>query len=1377
MLSETTEQKNRNGAEAARSQEKTPPMASNPMGAFQRAGALDLTGESVEDASQTAPREGRHVPHFYFPDDVSAAKNAQMRKDGYPAHERVSSADANRYFNRSPRLRSARHKAEILIQKPPAVSGKPEINWLSVLLPPVAMAILVVLVGILSDGVSMYMLMMLPMQLASVVVAVVNYRKQMKKHTAYVSLRTRKYQGYLQAIQEKAEEAAARQLATARRESPAPEQCVEIVRNRKAPLWEREPEARDFGSFRIGTGTVPADVVPVWAESALTLVEDELETQAAALSQRYQQIDGAPIAVSGDSQIVGIVGDAASATALAKQIAVQLSTLHSYEDLKIGVVFSERDKGHWAWTRWLPHVQGEDNGSRLLAYSRTGASVLKEKLLDILQERTQAKEGNPYATCGAGPRYVLIVAEPDLFSGNDFAAKLAKAPDAGIRVLYLCRSHAQLPKECGHIIEVAGKRGVTYTKDNASERTAFAMDTLSEEKFEEFSRAMAAIRLEKKEAKGRIPDRITFFEGYGINRIENYDIGAAWRRGRLSDSFSVPIGIDENGERFYFDIQDGKHGVHGLIGGMSGSGKSEMLQTWILSMAMHFSPREISFVMIDFKGTGLITPFLGLPHLAGTISNINEARNIRRNKESLEYEMQKREVLFDKYGVQNIQSYIRLQRAGGAKEALPILFVIIDEFAELKRAFPEFMQWIESNFSKSRALGIWFILSTQQPANTASEAIKTNTHFKWCLKVNTAAASKEMLGIPDAAQITRPGRGYIKVDNHSGKFLTQVQSFWSGAPYSGGRNRGSGNQKLAVVDLNGNRIYQTGMDCATGYKTGQTEIEAAVAYIARYANRAGISSAARIWEERLAERIPLSAVCKEGFDGRQWPDKKPGLHVTIGEVDDPKHQTKYPLVVPFTDCGHIVVYGAPTTGKTTFLQTLVMSAALRYSPEDLNIYIMDFGSLSMRSFAAMPQVGGIAELGQDARISKLAHMLRDEMERRKALFAKYGVGNIEAYKLSPVAEKLPYILLVVDNFNSVLPTYPELDSFFAALTQTGASYGMYLAASATGVNGFSYKLQGNIKMAYALQMSDKSDYSLIVTKTDGLVPDNVMGRGLMRGNPPLQFQTALPAEGDSDMEITNAIRMIAEQMKFAWAGKPAKRIPEMPETIVYGSVEEEGIHLGLSSVRVEPVSYDYQNQHYLLISGLPRSGKSNLLKVIAMQMYDKLHCTLYVLDVKGGLKPLRDISTYIDQASEMDAFFDQLMPILKHRETARNAGETSFPPLLVVIDDFGPFFGAVNEKTARRLLAIMKLCSGLGVYLVAAGDAADLSTKRFMGEEVTMSFASGRQGVMLGGNPNDHGVFKLKLTSAQRNMEAEEKEGFYLGAKGLVRMKTMQEKL
>lgn len=1339
-----------------------------------------LTGSLVGDVRKASPRTEEtssgaiwHAPAAL--DGTSAAKAAAKRKEwvaerpaGLPAHGKVFDGGAANRFNRSPRFKKALRHETITIQRPPAASGKPEFNWLTILLPPILMAAVLVVVSVLSGGVSTYLFFMIPMQVISVVVSVVNYRQQKKKHTQLTAKREEVYTAYLQSIREQVAAAGEEQRNVLLRENPSAQECVRIALERRQSLWERRFEDPDFGAFRIGTGNVPASVTAVWTRDVLSMTEDPLEEQAERLGAAGKLIADAPVLIGPENRLVGFVGQRDAAEQLAQEVAVQLAALHSYEDLKLCVIFSEADRDGWDWVRWLPHTHSDEDDLRYLAATQAQASILREKLLSVLHERTKNAAHTCYGAAGSRPQYVLIVAAPELFAGNQIYEQLSAPADPGFRVIFLCRSVAQLPKECSAVVEVASSGGVFYPRDNADRRQAFRRDWFDHASCDGFARALAPLRLSETSEKHMIPNAVSFFEGYRLKRIEDYDLGAAWNSARTDTSLAVPIGVDESGKVFSFDILDGKHGVHGLVGGMPGSGKSEMLQSWILSMAMHFSPQDISFILIDFKGTGLITPFVDLPHLAGTISNID--RDIQRNKEALEYELTRREKLFDKYGVSNIQAYLKKCNSGKIKERLPILFVIIDEFAEFKKTFPEFMKWVESSFAKGRSEGIWFILATQQPGNEASQAIKENSHFKWCLKVASASASKELLGIPDAAQITRPGRAYLRVNNNSADFLMQVQSFWSGAPYTAGKDYSADRVKLATVDLAGNRQYFA--DTAAGQKDrgGTTEIDAAVAYIAKYAKTHCIPAAARVWSEPLPARIAVDELLREA--GNAFRTKE--FTVIVGKVDDPKRQAQYPLAMRFSEQGHIAIYGAPVTGKTTLLKTLVMSAALQYSPRDVNLYLMDFGGMNMRCFAGLPHVGGIVELGDEERIERLSKMLLDEINRRKELFSAAGVGSIHAYR-QECAQSLPYILLVVDQINAASAAHPALDAFLLSLTQSGANYGVYLAATTTGATGIPYKMQPNIKMAYALQMADCSDYSGIVGKTNGLTPENIPGRGLVKHSPALLFQAALPAAGETDAEINRNIRQQAEHLAERWHGLCAKKIPQMPQEIPYGSIESSGIVFGLDTTTIEPVCFDYQKQYYLIISGTPRSGKSQTLYMLGRQMKQKLGGSLHLLDVAASAPAdlLAEAADHATTADEIHGFFDRLMPILRGRSEQPVEERDGFVPIIVLIDDFSAFYSQVNDKTVSRLEAISKLCDGLQVYLLAAGDATALSVFRAKGEPFVTAASTGRQLLLLGGCLNDHGIAQVKLNYSEKSAVVNEREGFVVQGQAARRVQFM----
>ena len=213
------------------------------------------------------------------------------------------------------------------------------------------------------------------------------------------------------------------------------------------------------------------------------------------------------------------------------------------------------------------------------------------------------------------------------------------------------------------------------------------------------------------------------------------------------------------------DLHDKAHGPHGLVAGTTGSGKSELLQTYILSMAALYHPYEVGFVIIDFKGGGMANQFKDLPHMMGRITNI-DGKEINRSLRSIKAELNKRQRLFAEAGVNHIDNYIIKVRKGEVKIPLPHLILIVDEFAELKAEQPDFMKELISAARIGRSLGVHLILATQKPSGQVDEQIWSNSRFKLCLKVQSPQDSNEVLKSPLAAEIKEPGRAYLQV----GKF-------------------------------------------------------------------------------------------------------------------------------------------------------------------------------------------------------------------------------------------------------------------------------------------------------------------------------------------------------------------------------------------------------------------------------------------------------------------------------------------------------------------------------------------------------------------------------------------------------------------------------
>jgi len=764
-----------------------------------------------------------------------------------------------------------------------------------------------------------------------------------------------------------------------------------------------------------------------------------------------------------------------------------------------------------------------------------------------------------------------------------------------------------------------------------------------------------------------------------------------------------------------------------------------------------------------------------MPHLAGTISDLDT--NIHRNLIALENELSRRKALLDKYGVNNINSYLKLYREGRANEPLSVLFVVIDEFAEFKMQFPDFMSVVDSIFRIGRTLGVFALLLAQKPSGVISAQMEPNTGYRWCLKVASAGDSKEMIGRPDASKINVPGRGYVKIGDDN--VFELVQSYWSGAPYNPNiASQVRTSVRISTVSLDGSRQKCENYDKTVGFKSEINEIDAVVKHLVNFVEQNNVPKARPIWTQKLGEKIPLESllVKNTGFNGTAWLPYDIDLAPAIGLIDNPTAQSQYPLKLNLSENGHTAIYGAPGTGKTTLLQTLVMSLARSYSPDDVNIYIMDFGGWSMGILKGIPHIGGIANDNEEEKIEKLVRLLTKELEDRRRRFAKEGVQNISTYRQAS-GEVLPEIVLVLDNFMPVRDMYPNIEPFFLTLTQQGGSYGMYFVVSTNTTMSLGFKMAQNIKMTIALQMTEKSDYASIVGKTDGLEPDRVDGRGLVKGERPLEFQTALPIGASTDSERVGKLKELCALMNEKWAGKRAKPIPIMPEVVEFGSLSIDGrkIPLGLGMADITPVHLDLNENHYFLISGTMGSGKSNLLKGIAMNFL-KLHdaeVTVYDSEQLGLGSLKKIVNSYITEAQSFDVYIESLMPMLRERKEQYSQDKTAlFSTYAIIIDDIQNCLANAEEETIMKLEAICRLGKGLNVNIFVAGQHDDI-IKLNLGEIFTIGLVKNGINVLLGGKFNAHSVFDSSLSYSEKDAEVGSHEGYLLKQSNAVRFKAI----
>ncbi len=1162
-------------------------------------------------------------------------------------------------FERSPRLKLEMPRGGLEIQAPPNVANKPEIHLLSTFLPAIG-TIGLALVMTFAMGNTMMLLYSLPMTLIGLITSVAGYFRQKKKYSAQVAARLEMYTRHLeesaQLIERKQWEQRQAMLAA----DPDVNACFSMARRRDRRLWERRPGDEDFLSVRLGAGAVESSFQINIPKAALSLEEDELSRRPGELYRKYHLLADAPITCNIlESQVCGIVGERQDRLALLRNMVAQIAAHHCYTEVKIIPVCAEADRERLGWMERLPHAWDNEKQTSFSATSKQGADEIFRAFADVMKSR-ERETGDSFGSAPFPlPYYLFVIAEPAFLGRNDpITEYLFHKRELNAGVIMAVDTVAQLPKECSLIIEVQKKRGEFYRRDNASLRRAFSLDDAREE-FGPFAEELFHLVCDENVATQAIPKSYTFFEMLDVSSAGELDLGALWSRSRVTASMAVPLGIGEGGKQIALDLHEKAHGPHGLVAGTTGSGKSELLQSLILALAVHFSPREVGFVIIDFKGGGMANQFEKLPHMLGTITNI-DGRAISRSLASIKAELTKRQRLFAQERVNSIDQYIEKYRSGAAPDPLPHLIIVVDEFAELKAEQPEFMKELISAARIGRSLGVHLILATQKPSGQVNDQIWSNSRFRICLKVATREDSQEMIKSPAAFAIKEPGRAYLQVGNNE-----VFELFQSG--YSGGRTAG-----------------------------GATQLEAVVEQVARYCAEQGIGRLPSICLPPLPERIGyVPSPAPAGGD----------IRVCLGRYDSPADQSQGDVTVNLSQ-ENVLIVGSPQYGKTNVLQGILRSGCERYSSDRLNFYIVDFASMLLKNFEASAHVGGVVLTTEEEKMENLFKLLLEEVGRRRALFARQGVSSFSAY-LEAGFGPLPQIVLLIDNLTVMQELYPQQSEALLSLSREGISVGISAVVANPQVSGVGFKYLLNFPRRIGLYCNDSGEYNTLFDRSR-LGVDSVPGRALVEvDHQVVEAQMFLSFEGEREIDRVREIRAFVERSNSVNSGLPARKIPQVPETVTLAGLEADGYDLTVRNCRI-PLGVDYATMElfhldlmkggFLAIAGGEGRGKTNLTRHILRSIQDHIFdnlASLYIADDTGGLAAAEDYgctAQFVRTAGEAKGMVEAAAELLRQRRDTWDGGEAERLPLILLVLSGRELTAALlqDSRTAENLLMIGK---------------------------------------------------------------------------------------
>ncbi len=548
-------------------------------------------------------------------------------------------------------------------------------------------------------------------------------------------------------------------------------------------LWNRNLYHKDFLMYRIGIGDVEFPMKIEFPEEVFGDEENILWREAKKIKEHYEILHQIPVLLDMGrySQIGIITKDTIAGMELVRSIILQIALCNCYTEVKIGCIYNKNkviQSQQWDFCRWLPHIWDANRQKRFIAGNEVEARRLFYDLLQIFKEREEVSISGKAEKIL--PHYILFVAEEQFLEGEMFSKYiLDRGREYGLTVVWLDSMRKKLPNTCKMVLEINGGFTGRYEIERHSQKKEkINFDYTEKNIAEKLIRSISGIKVMEIEEKAGIPEVVDFLGMYDVHTIEELHIKQRWEKNRIFESAKVLIGKKAGDEPFYLDIHERYHGPHGLLAGTTGSGKSEVLQTFILSMAVNFSPEAVCFLLIDYKGEGMSALFSELPHISGKISNLSDGQAYRAMV-SIKSENKRRQRIFKECKVNNINDYTRLFNSGSVNEPIPHLLIIIDEFAELKKAEPEFMQELISVAQVGRSLGVHLLLATQKPGGVVDDKIWSNSRFRICLKVQEREDSMDMLHNMDACQITQTGRGYLQVGNN--EVYELFQAGWSGA--------------------------------------------------------------------------------------------------------------------------------------------------------------------------------------------------------------------------------------------------------------------------------------------------------------------------------------------------------------------------------------------------------------------------------------------------------------------------------------------------------------------------------------------------------------------------------------------------------------------
>ncbi len=1184
----------------------------------------------------------------------------------------------------------------------------------------------------------------------------------------------RDYLRHLSQVRDKARRAAATQREVLDYYGPDPASLpTRVLAGR---LWERTPADADFLNVRIATGPqalairlIPPDTKPL----------EDLDPLCAGALRRFAQsfssVPALPVSIRLRSFTrVCAEGDDDAARSLIRALIAQVAVTHSPADLRISVCASPGRIGDWEWIKWLPHNMHptESDAAGPVRLMAPGLGHLASMLAAELRDR-------PRFASSVGLQslpFHLIIA--------DSVAAAAGVELAGVDGVLLIDVAGNLALGDPATLRLLVTREQMYR----SETPLGVPDTLTQVEAEALARQLAPLRPASSGpvANDALTVSTTLTSLLGVPNPYAVNVAELWRPRAPRDLLRVPIGCDAVGAPVELDIKEsaqGGMGPHGLIIGATGSGKSELLRTLVLGLAMTHSPEQLNFVLVDFKGGATFLGLERLPHVSAVITNLaNELPLVDRMRDALAGEMVRRQELFRQAGnYASLRDYTAARAGGAPLPPIPALFVVLDEFSELLAAKPEFIDLFVTIGRVGRSLGVHLLLASQRLEEGRLRGLETQLSYRIGLRTFNAQESRVVLGAPDAYELpAQPGNGFLKVDTSG---MTRFKAAYVSGPavIKGGSDAGeTERQRIQPVTAVFGPAYvqpqpvepaEAGLASSAPAEAARAVESLLDAVVAQLADRR--PAAHEIWlppldqPPSLAELLPPLAVTPRGLSTASG-EAQGMLRAVLGMIDRPFEQRRDPLWADLSGAaGHVAVVGAPRSGKSTVLRTLISSLALLHTPAEVQFYVLDFGGGTLSALSGLPHVGGIAARAGGDQVRRTVAEISALLDQRERSFAEHGIGSIAAYRqLGAASDGFGDVFLVVDGWLTLRQDYEDLEPIVTALAARGLGYGIHVAAASSKWSEFRPAIRDLFGTRLELRLGDPYE-SELGRAAAANVPADAPGRGLTREG--LHFLAAVPrldrpgarhsafGSPDAGPDSQDATKALAAAVAESWPGPRARAVRMLPNVLPAASLPPASggvVPFGLDENALAPVGANFAADPHFLVFGDTECGKSNVLRVLTagiVRANTDEQAKLIFVDYRRSLLDSAEVPHQIGYATSSvtasallkevrEALLKRLPPPDLTPGQLRARSWWSGPDLFVIVDDYELVANSANPMTV--LSELLPQASDIGLHVVLARSAGGAGRAMFepviqrmreMGSPGLIMSGSKDEGQLLGG--------------------------------------------